>query len=1125
MIHLFYADRLESLVVPLADSLRERDPFRSVTIVVPNRNLKRWLELNLSRLLGITANVRFSFLDPLLVDHFYGNACRLLPDQVQVTMLAKHLYAARESSDPKYSSLKRYLSDGPDLDIRVLQTAHHLVGLFREYAFHRPDMLRAWKEDRLFLKPFRNMEAWQKALWLAAFGKGGDLQLLNERRPDARHVVFGMDLPEPRTFDPVYIFGVSYVSPYHQILFDRLAQKGLLHLFVLNPCREFWEDVVSKKEKKKGGDGASFFEDNPFLEAWGRPGREYFKRLNLLSNYDPRDVFSPEYDPRGLNLLNRVRQSILTRQVGGFGPPAKTVDDSITVLRCPSPRREAEIVANEIWRLMRGDPNLALGDIAVLVTQMSDYQGDIENAFQRIHQLPYNLVDGTTGRASKLLEGIRLLLDLAETAYERTPVFRLLRHPNFRARYPEADPELWLSWAERYSIFFGADRDQQVAAGDAYFKQDLFNWQQAFRRLFLGEYLEVDQVLRIQTQSATYTLESGLSGKSEQAALFHALCRSLIADMEHLSRGTMSAERWARFLTALLETYLAPRDGEVADYEAMLGVTRELSSLADAYEDPDTPLTFTHIRFLLEKRLESITSHHGRYLADGITVSSLLPMRPIPFKVLFIMGLDESRFPAVNRRDPLDLRRFHLGDGSDISVNERDRYMFLESLMSARERLILSYVDRDICSDDPVNPASVLAELLQWSAAFGRPLEKRHPLKSYSAEYSYDHQNLVDACFDPAARSMYAAALVRARAADSNALLDELGIRGKRAFDLVALPRFGETEPERVEERSREISLGALNRFLRCPLQASGTYLLGLKDDDDGEQSHEPFALGIFEEIRVLNRVLDEGLGRTRAGEPPDFTPVLEREAESDAGLGRFPAGSLSEPCRLGLQQTLDGWRSQLEALGIKGPCRSYRLVYRGYGRDDVLEVPDLTAIKGDQSTKIRLTGQTQFHHKGARLTQALVFIRKGDKDKFAVGALKGYLDGLLLYMLGYQGEFQTVVIAPDKSKTYVLSLNAEQAGALLLDLVQEFLGQVHEYLLPIEAVLHAAESLQAEDLAGAQEQMAVFVGERLKRDFSGLSSAYGPVDDWTFYPFPENGAVFARRRFAPFLSMLEAGT
>ena len=67
----------------------------------------------------------------------------------------------------------------------------------------------------------------------------------------------------------------------------------------------------------------------------------------------------------------------------------------------------------------------------------------------------------------------------------------------------------------------------------------------------------------------------------------------------------------------------------------------------------------------------------------------------------------------------LDLRASGRRAG-DVTPREQDQHMFLETLLAARRRLVLSYVSRDPVMGDPRAPSSVVDDLraaLQGSAA------------------------------------------------------------------------------------------------------------------------------------------------------------------------------------------------------------------------------------------------------------------------------------------------------------------------------------------------------------------------------------------------------------------------
>ena len=98
------------------------------------------------------------------------------------------------------------------------------------------------------------------------------------------------------------------------------------------------------------------------------------------------------------------------------------------------------------------------------------------------------------------------------------------------------------------------------------------------------------------------------------------------------------------------------------------------------------------IRSFLENRLEAEGFGMG-FLAGGMTFCAMLPMRSIPFRALCLIGMNGDAYPRQSRPHGFDLMAKRPQPG-DRSARNDDRYLFLEAILSARERLYLSYVGR-----------------------------------------------------------------------------------------------------------------------------------------------------------------------------------------------------------------------------------------------------------------------------------------------------------------------------------------------------------------------------------------------------------------------------------------------
>ena len=70
-------------------------------------------------------------------------------------------------------------------------------------------------------------------------------------------------------------------------------------------------------------------------------------------------------------------------------------------------------------------------------------------------------------------------------------------------------------------------------------------------------------------------------------------------------------------------------------------------------------------------------------------------MRSIPFKVVCLLGMNDGEYPRQVPSSGFDLMQKTKPRLGDRSRREDDRYLFLEAILSVRERLYVSYIGRN----------------------------------------------------------------------------------------------------------------------------------------------------------------------------------------------------------------------------------------------------------------------------------------------------------------------------------------------------------------------------------------------------------------------------------------------
>jgi exodeoxyribonuclease V gamma subunit len=1220
MIQLTYSNRTEELLAALCAAVRAersaRGPWQPLSLVVPNRSVETYLKLGLCEALGIAANLQVSFLrgflasltEQALPGHRLGDAL-----ETEGRLLAL-LHDPAVLRRPGLAEVRDYIEGAGQsedaIDRRRSQLAAELAELFDEYAVSRPEMLRTWRERPVHGGDAAHaaIEAWQRELWLAALAGPADamspplsgstststltlaeLVRAIENRAEMAVALRGQSL---------HVFGVSYIGRAYHAALAAIARHAEVHLYTLNPCREFWEDIETvgelRRRLKRQGRETLFpgraearqaglpLDDDPYgllddreslaLRLWGRPGRENIRLLNQQGggDFQGRFVAHQPSDSGGASLLGRLQDDILDRVVPGGPDAALAADGSVRVIPCPGVRRELEVIAAEIWRLVDSDPTLRLNQIALVVPESvkETYLSHVGAVFAEAHELPHSIIDLPLSSGHRLGEAALALLDLPLGGTSRRELLPLLTHPALMGRFPDASPGDWLRLCDELGIVHG--RDHQDHQG-TYIGRDVLNWDQGIRRLCLGVLMDgsrsgedpAGQPVSIGADGDSYLPVTRLPDEQRGALGFAALARSLLADSSFArgdqggragdgdghSEGHSEGHRdgggsprlrplgeWLDFMRGLLTGYLVPTD---ADQEGLLGrLLTELDRL------DDLPLGGTAISYrtaaeLARRALRGVGGARGQYLAHGVTVTSFVPMRAIPFRVIFVAGLGQGSFPRVGRRSELDLRAVKRAPG-DVSPREQDLYMFLETLLSARERLVLSYVARDELSGAPLAPSSVVLELRDVLRAYlspaelarlfdprdeeGRPALRRYDDRPRVRPGTLAEREQRAKALSAALRAQLPAGahmpdLPTLRRAMPGGTFGELSARlgvldVRPASATAAAPRAGRLT----------VPLSAIRQFLEDPLQGSARFRLRLReyegDEELADRQDEHFEI----ERPLRTVLLREVMLRVMSAGAPSAEAIvrtLDDLVRREELRGRAPTGFFAAAQRPTLQAILGGWQA---ALAKPAPATAAPLTGSPvhFGRPSAHEVAvgvrrdPITLAVNDDVGEVQLVGRTELQVTTTEGPASLFFsCRSQSRDGRTPrhrDRLRAFVDHLALAAAGLGGGPHGALIAWSDGSDHELDARRfrevmpETARDYLAGIVSAMLGGardgngqltgVHPYLLPCEAVFNL-KGARAEGKRTLVEEIEKLRDDYLEKgNLLAFSSVNGPVPE-----------------------------
>ncbi len=759
-LRLYSSNRLEKLAEKLAESVASplASPLDKEIIVVQSRGMERWVSMQLAQHHGICANTHFPYPNHFVQDIFR----KVLPDlperspfepEIMTWKIMKLLHTC--TGRPEFKSLRDYLGDS-DVGLKRFQLSGRIADTFDQYLLFRPEMIFRWE---------RGQEAhWQAVLWrelVKESGKGHRAEVGKaffkaiKRLPPKKHA-----LPER-----VSVFGISALPRFHIQVLAAISRFTQVNLFLMNPCKEYWGDILSGWEMKKTAAKQGALElptqelhmekGNSLLASMGKLGRDFFDLVNECEGEESA-LFE---EPGEQTLLGCIQSDILNLKERDHETQGKmtveSMDTSVQIHSCHSPMREMEVLYDRLLNMFEKDPDLKPTDILVMTPDIETYAPYIRAVFDMplndFKGIPYTIADRSIRKENEIIDTFLDLLNLEGSRYGVSQVLSILESASVRRRFglSEADLELVRKWITDTRIRWGIDGKNRSEMGLPSFPEN--TWRAGLDRLLLGYAMPgLDE--KMFKGILPYDLMEG--NETSVLGKFLDFTELLFEQTTSLGR-PRTLKAWSETLSTLLDGFFMPDENSE---RAVQAIRHTVKSLVDIQENTifDQEIDIKVVKLHLAHCLENEGFGFG-FITSGITFCAMLPMRSIPFKIICLVGMNGDAYPRESRPLGFDLMAQHPQPG-DRSRREDDRYLFLEVLLSAREQLYISYVGQSIKDNTLIPPSVLISELKDTiEQGFEIPgmnildhIMTRHRLQAFSPEYfrknkklfSYSKENL-----------------------------------------------------------------------------------------------------------------------------------------------------------------------------------------------------------------------------------------------------------------------------------------------------------------------------------------------------------------------------------------------
>ena len=741
-LNLFTSNRMEVLVDNLGTTLREppSSPFTREVIVVQSKGMQRWLSMQLASRFGVWANGYYPFPNAMVQDLF-ESFFSPVPDSSSFApevMTWKIMQLLAELKDtPPFATLQHYLADDHE-GVKLFQLSEKIADTFDQYTLYRSEMLGRWESAI----PVSAEEMWQAMLWrkLTSGNKGKHRGALKE---SFCHTLNPSVLRVGTIPERIALFGISYLPKFHLDILSAVSKLTQVNLFLLSPTSEYWGDIISKKAiaRLSAPERALRTEGNPLLASLGTIGRDF---SDMILDLSEEAVSEEEHyvDPGESTLLHALQSDILNLSGTAEGHSTRTVDggdQSIWINSCHTPLREIEVLHNNILFMLDHYSDLSPRDIVVMTPDIETYSPYISSVFgaaEGSSALHYSIADRRMKNEGEIAGALLKLLALYGSRFRASEIFDLLASLPVKRRFLLNDKELEIirGWIETTGIRWGMDERERSSRGLPSFREN--SWMAGLDRLLLG-YAMPDKSLLF---NGILPCDDLAASSADTLGKFAEFVHSVDTLVKNLNRARPLTE-WSLQFQTLLNDFILPDAISEREFTAIALLAEQIAenaALADFSGDVSPAVILSWFRARLEQEEQGIG-----FMTGGITFCAMLPMRSIPFRVVALIGMNDAAFPRQSRAPGFDLIARNPCRG-DRSLRNEDRYLFLESILSARDLLYISYVGQSIRDNTESPPSVLVSELLDairrgFSFQDGRSIDEhlvvQHRMQAFHPEY------------------------------------------------------------------------------------------------------------------------------------------------------------------------------------------------------------------------------------------------------------------------------------------------------------------------------------------------------------------------------------------------------
>ena len=736
MLNIYKSNKIEVISQLLAKELITCPPLitEKLDVAVPNYFLGKWLrdEITISNQISALYDLKTisNYTETLLTKFFPTidmGAWNFESIKWAIIDSFEELDSYKESL-PLSLWISKFLNNKKIIDGDIYNLTKKIANNFIDYLIFRPEMIANWhKYDFHSQNLFNNLnsdEYWQPILY----------KLIEKKMPEKPSCLFMIDIINnikisnnyknkiPRN---IYIISDNNLSRLHVSFYSKLAEFTNVNLYLISSGEDLWNRI----NYDTGQVCFSTFESKLYLnnksieKIFGKFGANYQKLIEENSNTEDINLnnkliyIDPTIKKDRMNyvpLINQIQKRLVDNNEHDFIINEK--DDSIIFRGHFNQLCQLEYVRNKIIETLESCEEIKYGDIAILSPETSLIKPYLRYIFNNElingQKLPYLFIEDDFDNSIKVYN---FLIDITKLANEKITLEKIeyllsqkVTQHIFGFNITEKDEIILL--LNQVGFHWGLDKNERLGE-----EKNTLEW--SINRIILGLIYDKENIFKSLNLKSFSPINISLDLNKWVKILLQ------LKKFINLLRGSFTYSDWVKKLKFILNNIRNIND--IFNLE-ISEINKKIDNYSISYKS-DQVIILNVFREILIKCLNNYKYKNQSHI-NKILVSDIEKVRLIPRKIIFLINMNSIYYPRLSNNDNINLlnKKYILGDPSTF---EREKYFFLELLISCRKKLIVSWIDNG--NDNKKLDVSLpIKELINYFESF-LSIEQRKSIIKY----------------------------------------------------------------------------------------------------------------------------------------------------------------------------------------------------------------------------------------------------------------------------------------------------------------------------------------------------------------------------------------------------------